>query len=188
MDLSFDNSQSRSARFRRELRNPSMLTIILIVIVAAAVIFGPFVPGWVSTTQESFEAIAKKKELNEAGMLSLGAIVPSQIAPWLNQQANTMINAEGPLDWQVVSFRAGPCFADNLSQLPASKYSTAIATACDELDDIQQLYSGSCFLASDCNVPEIAKEELRAAMAGVWTEFSDAGFVLPYEELEQVLP
>ncbi len=188
MDLSFDNSQSRSARFRRELRNPSMLTIILIAIVVALVVLGPFVPGWVKTTQNSFDAIAKQKELNEAGMLSLGAIVPSQIAPWLSLQVDTMIDAEGPLDWQVVSFRAGPCFADNLSQLPVSKYSTAIATACGELDDIQQLYSGNCFLASTCDVPDAAKEELRAAMARVWDEFSDAGFVLPYDEFEQVLP
>ena len=188
MDLSFDNSQSRTARFRRELRNPSMLTIILILIVVAVVVLGPFVPGWVSTTRGSLEAIAKKKELNEAGILSLGAIVPSQITPWLNHQVNTMIDAQGPLDWKVVSFRSGACLGENLSQLPASKYSTAIITACDELDDIQQQYSGSCFLASDCNVPEIAKEELRATMSRVWSEFSDAGFVLPYEVLEQGLP
>ena len=188
MDVSFDNNPSRSARFRRELRNPSLLTIIIMLVVAAVVILGPFAPGWISTTKGSFEAIAKNKALNEASMLSLGAIVPSQITPWLNQQVNTMIDAEGPLDWQVVSFRSGPCFGENLSQLPASKYSTAIMTACNELDDIQQLYSGSCFLASDCNVPEVAKEELRTAMGRVWSEFSDAGFVLPYEELEQVLP
>lgn len=122
-------------------------------------------------------------------MSSLGAIVPSQIAPWMGQQVNTMINAEGPLDWQVVTWRAGPCDPGNLSQLPASKYSTSIATACGELDTIQVKYSGNCFRASTCNVSDAAKQELRTSMDKVWNEFSDAGFVLPYDLLEQqVLP
>lgn len=188
MDLSFDNDTSKMARFRRELRNPSMMTIILIVVVVSVVIFGPFVPGWVSTTQGSFEAIAKTKDINESSMKSLGAIVPSQIAPWMSTQVNTMIAAEGPLDWQVVSFRQGPCDPENLVQLPDSKYSTAIATACNDIDDIQQLYSGKCFLASDCNVPDEAVTELKLAMDRVWEAFSDAGFVLPYEVTEQVTP
>ncbi len=188
MDLSFDNNPSRSARIRRELRNPSMLTVILIFVAISTVVLAPFAPGWISTTRDSFAAMAKKKEINEASMSSLGAIVPSQIAPWMSSQVNTMLDAEGPLDWQVVSFRSGPCLTENLSQLPGSKYSTAIADACGELDQIQQAYSGNCFLASDCNIPEAAREELRTAMGGVWTAFSDAGFVLPYDETEQVLP
>ncbi len=165
-----------------------MLTIIIIFVVVSTIILAPFAPGWISTTQDSFAAMAKKKEIDQASMSSLGVIVPSQITPWLNSKVQTMINAEGPLDWQVVSFRRGPCDSGNLSQLPASKYSTAISTACDELDDIQQMYSGNCFLASDCNVPEVAKVELTASMGRVWESFSDAGFVLPYVELEQVLP
>jgi hypothetical protein len=100
-----------------------------------------------------------------------------------------MIAAEGPLDWQVVSFRNGPCNAGNLSQLPVGKYTSAVAGACDDLDGIQQQYSGTCFLASDCNVPGVAKEEIRAAMGTLWEEFSDAGFVLPNIAVEQqVLP
>jgi hypothetical protein len=188
MDLSFENSTSKGARFRRELRNPSMLTIFLIVAIVSVVVFAPFVPGWVSTTKNSFEAMAKKKEINEASMSSITAIVPSQISPWLATQANTMINAEGPLDWQVVSFRSGACNGDNLSQLPSGKYSDSIGAACVQLDLIQQRYSGKCFRAVDCNVPEVAKEEIRAAIDNVWVAFSDAGFVLPYDEIEQVLP
>ena len=63
-----------------------------------------------------------------------------------------------------------------------------ISQACDELDDIQQLYSGNCFLASTCSVPEIAKEEITASMDKVWDAFSDAGFVLAYDEFGNVLP
>jgi hypothetical protein len=189
MDLSFKNDTSRSARFKRELRNPSMLTVLILATVVLVVVVGPFAPKWVSTTQDSFKAIAKQKETQESSLASFSAIIPSQISPWLALQANTMINAEGPLDWQVVSFRTGPCDSDNLSQLPAGKYTTSIVTACDQLDEIQQLYSGDCFLASDCHVTEEAKHKITSTMDGVWEAFSDAGFVLPYsEEEQQVIP
>ncbi len=185
MDLSFNNKTTRGARFRRELRNPSMLTVILLATVVLVIVLAPFAPKWISTTQDSFAAIAKQKEIQEASMSSIAAIIPSQISPWLAVQTNTMINAEGPLDWNVVSFRSGSCAPQNLSQLPAGKYSASIATACDTLDDIQLRYSRTCFLASNCNVPEVAKLEIRTAMDGVWEAFSDAGFVLPYDQLEQ---
>jgi len=188
MDLSFENDTSRRARFKRELRNPSALTVLLIILAVFAVVLGPFVPSWVNTTQDSFDAIAKTKERNESSLKSIGVIVPAQIAPWMSSQVDTMIDAEGPLDWQVVSFRSGPCKPENLAQLPDSKYSTSIATACNEIDDIQQLYSGSCFRASDCNVPDKAKEELRVAIGKVWDAFADAGFVLSYEQIEMVVP
>ncbi len=185
MDLSFNNKTTRGARFRRELRNPSMRTVILLTTVVLVIVLAPFAPKWITTTQDSFAAIAKQKEIQEASMSSISAIIPSQISPWLASQTNTMINAEGPLDWNVVSFRSGACAPQNLSQLPAGKYSASIATACDTLDDIQQRYSGTCFLASNCNVPEAAKQEIKTAMDGVWEAFSDAGFVLPYDQLEQ---
>ncbi len=49
MDLSFDNQTSRSARLRRELRNPSMITVTLIVVGVIGIISAPFAPGWIST-------------------------------------------------------------------------------------------------------------------------------------------
>jgi hypothetical protein len=162
-----------------------MLTVFLITALVLIVILAPFAPQWVTTTKSSFEAMAQVKEINDASRSSITVIVPSQISPWLSQQANTMINAEGPLDWHVVSFRTGPCNSDNLAQLPSGKYSTSIAQTCESLDDIQQRYSGTCFLASGCNVPDIAKEEIADAMDIVWDAFSDAGFVLPYDLIEQ---
>ena len=116
---------------------------------------------------------------------SIGAVVTSQIAPWMATQARTMIEAEGPLEWKVVSFTIGPCDPGNPSQLPTGKYSSAIRQACGSLDDIQQRYSGDCFLASGCNVPEIAKAEIERTTDIVWDAFSDAVFVLPCSEDEQ---
>ena len=185
MDLSYKNDSSRIARFKRELRNPSMVTVILIGLAITTVVLAPFAPGWVSTAQHSFEAMSEQDALNEAGLSTIGAVVPSQIAPWLATQARTMTEAQGPLEWKAVSFKRGPCDAGNLSQLPVSKYSNAIAQACSSFDEIQQRYSGDCFIASDCNVPEVATAEIMQTMDQVWEAFSDAGFVLPYTEVEQ---
>ena len=185
MDFFFENDKSRYARFRRELRNPSILTVIILVTVLVAIVSAPFAPTWVRTTQEGFSSIAAQKDLQEASMSSVAAIVPSQITPWMATNTLTMIEAEGPLDWRVVSFRDGPCNPGNLIQLPKGKYADAIEQGCRSFDDIQQRYSGDCFLASVCNVREKAKEEINQAMDVVWEAFSDAGFVLPYSDIEE---
>lgn len=185
MDLSFENDTSVKARFKRELRNPSMITVGLIALAALTIVLAPFASSWISTTQAGFEAMAKQKERNAANKSSLEASVPSQIAPWIAAQARTMTEAQGPLEWKVVSFKSGPCAPENLAQLPAGKYSSAIAQACGSLDDIQQRYSRDCFLATTCDVPELAKTEITGAMDVVWEAFSDAGFVMPYSETEQ---
>ena len=165
-----------------------MFTIFLIVISFSIVVLAPFAPKWVATAQDSFDVMSEKKKINQESMVSFTAIVPSQIAPWMALQARTMSEASGPLDWKVVSFRTGPCNLENLSQLPEVKYSDSIAQVCEELDRIQQRYSGDCFLASECNVPDAAKEEIDMAMGIVWDAFSDAGFVSHYSESEQVQP
>ena len=48
-DLSYKNDNSRIARFKRVLRNPSMITVILIALAAATVVLAPFAPGWAPT-------------------------------------------------------------------------------------------------------------------------------------------
>ena len=185
MDLSYTNDTSRRARFKRELRNPSMVTVMLLVLLATAVVVAPFAPGWVTTTREGFDALAEQKDRNESNKSALAASVPSQIAPWLATQARTMTEATGPLEWNVVSFTGGPCDIANLSQLPAGKYSQAIVQACGSLNQIQLSYSGSCFRASTCKIPDAAKTEIARVMDLVWVAFADAGFVLPYSEDEQ---
>lgn len=184
MDLSYTNDTSRRARFKRELRNPSMVTVMLLVLLATAVVVAPFAPGWVTTTREGFDALAEQKE-RDSNKSALGASVPSQIAPWLATQARTMTEATGPLEWNVVSFVGGPCDIANLSQLPAGKYSQAIVQACGSFNQIQLSYSGSCFRASTCKIPDAAKTEIARVMDLVWVAFADAGFVLPYYEDEQ---
>ena len=75
MDLSFENNPTRGARFRRELRNPSMITVILIVVGVLTIILAPFAPTWVTTARDSFDTIAQQKAMQEASLSPLGAIV-----------------------------------------------------------------------------------------------------------------
>jgi hypothetical protein len=171
----------------RELRNPSMITVFLIALFITAVVLAPFAPGWITTTRDGFDALARQKERNEENKSTLAASVPSQIAPWLAIQARTMTEATGPLEWNAVSFDDGPCDIANLSQLPAGKYSEAIVQTCGSFNDIQLRYSGSCFRASTCNIPDAAKTEIARAMDLVWIAFADAGFVLSYSQEEQQL-
>ena len=65
MDLSYTNDTSRRARFKRELRNPSMVTVMLLVLLATAVVVAPFAPGWVTTTREGFDALAEGTRLEQ---------------------------------------------------------------------------------------------------------------------------
>ena len=176
---------SRAGRLRRELRNPSLITVVIIVLGAITILLAPFAPGWSSTARDSFEARAEDKARLESSLVSASAIVASQIAPWMAVQARNMIAAEGPLDWKAVSFKRGPCDPENLSQLPGGKYADAITQACGSFHEIQLRYSGDCFIASTCDVPEAAKSEITMTLNSVWDAFSDAGFVLPYPETEQ---
>ena len=80
MDHSFHNETTFLARFRRELRNPSMLTVFLIVISFLVIVLAPFAPKWVITTQDSLEAISEQKKIDQQSMGSFTAIVPSPVS------------------------------------------------------------------------------------------------------------
>ena len=57
MDLSFKNDTSRSARFKRELRNPSMLTVFILFTVALIV-----VQETVATQREYYDLLGVSRE------------------------------------------------------------------------------------------------------------------------------
>ena len=45
----------------RELRNPSMITVFLIALFITAVVLAPFAPGWITTTRDGIDALARQK-------------------------------------------------------------------------------------------------------------------------------
>ncbi|MDA1297654.1 MAG: hypothetical protein O3B04_06590 [Chloroflexi bacterium] len=180
---------SKLARLRRELRNPSKLTVFLIIAAVLAVPLGLLVPSWISTTQQSFQDRNESDALRDSTILSSNVLVPSQIAPWMLNQITRLEEAKGPFDWNFASFTAGPCDPGNLVQLPPGQYSAAIANACSSLQQIQVEFADDCASVAACQLSDAAVERLAAVRTDLVDAFSDAGFVLPYsDEEEQVGP
>lgn len=175
----------RLARLRRELRNPSMTTVFLIVLAVAAIPLIMLVPSWISTTKGSLQERRAAESLRDAGILSSSVIIPSQITPWMLNQISRMENADSPFDWNYTLFTAGPCATTNLNQLPPGPYADAIRASCVDLRQIQSDYSDDCPSVGSCNIPPQAYTRLANTRTALLQAFSDAGFVLPYEVEEQ---
>jgi hypothetical protein len=172
-------SESRMDRLRRELRNPSMLTVIIITALVLAIPLAIFVPKWVSTTQNSLEERAQDTALRDDTMLSITELVPGQVAPWLASHINRMLVADSPFEWTRVSFASGPCLPANLAQLPGGKYSEAIVTACQDMAAAQVEYARECPNVANCNFSAESRAELTRIRTEMFDAFADSGFVLP---------
>jgi hypothetical protein len=176
---------NRLARFRRELRNPSMTTVFLIVAAVISIPLIMLVPSWISTTRGSIQERRAAEDLRDAALLSSDVIIPSQITPWMLNQISRMENADTPFEWNYTLFTAGPCAPTNLSQLPPGKYSEAIRTSCGNLFRVQTDYADDCPTVDSCNLPPDAYTRLASIRTNLMDAFSDAGFVLPYNVEEQ---
>ena len=177
--------ESKMARLRRELRNPSMLTIGIIVVAILAIPAALLVPSWVQTTRDSLQRRADADAQREQIIVSASVLVPSQIVPWMLNEIEQMEGATNPSTWNEVDFTQGPCNATNLSQLPVGKYADAIATACADLNETQTEYARTCVSVATCAIPEEGLAELAAVRTGLVDAFSDAGFVLEYQDEEE---
>jgi hypothetical protein len=164
-------------RVRRHLRNPSIITILLIVLVVLAIPSAIAYPRVSSVAKENWSDV---QHLRERHFVNITAA--SWIYPHLRLQATRMQNAEIPVQWRPVSFKSGPCLPDNLSQIPVGKYAYAIKSACISLDDIQMTYAGDCAQTSQCNIPEQAVIELQQVLDRLQVAFSDANLVDPYPD------
>lgn len=162
-------------RLRQAVRNPSVAQVLLaalFVLAVTAAIFGPTVYRGAS---KGFAEINERR--------ASPAIAPAPgtwINPWLRERAGVMMNATLPVQWRVADFKSGPCGPENLALLPADKWSAAIATACGQLDGIQQRYALSCAVTSSCAVPDEARRELQGVVDYLVAEYADAGLVVPY--------
>ena len=179
------NETSLLARFRRELRNPSMTTVILIIVAVTAVPLAILVPSWVSTTQKSIQDRNAAERLRDAQLLSSSVLVPSQIVPWMLNQVKAMEEADSPADWSFTSFTGGPCHSNNLRQLPPGEFSDAIATSCTDLHAIQVDHADECPSIQVCNFSTQAGERLDGVRTHLLTVFEDADFVIPYRIQEE---
>ena len=76
-----------------------------------------------------------------------------------------MIGADQPIQWHPTDFQFGPCSPDNSRQLPNKDFREAIIYSCGELASIQLDHALACARTNECNVPEVAKEDIRAVIA-----------------------
>ena len=166
-------------RVRRELRNPSMLSVILIVVVVAAVPIAIMAPKWVSTAQHNLGQRDQATQLREDSMVRVEVFIPSLIAPWMANQMDRMMVASSPEAWNRTSFTNGPCLSRNLSELPDGKFSDAIVQACHDMVAIQARYAGECPSTDSCNFSDESRAALVAARAEMFKGFEGSGLVLP---------
>ena len=176
MNIQFKKDLSRGERFKRDLRRPSPLSIGGSAAVVALIVAAIFGPGWFKTTTESIGAVTEVHDLDRASTLAEDDLEAHQIIPWMDTQTQKMINAVGPLDWNVVNFRFGPCDPENLGAMSAGALVESITDACASLADIQGRYARDCFLATTCNVLESAKSEINDVMTLLWPAQADAGY------------
>jgi len=169
-----DEERGFKASLRRHLRNPPMRTVLLVLIIAMAIPSAIIYPTVSNVVQENWGEVQQARERHFVNVTAA-----SWIYPFLRRQAERMQQADVPGEWRSVSFINGPCFADNLEQLPGAKYAYAIETACVKLHEIQFKYAADCAQTSTCNIPDEAIFELQVVLDRLKVAFSDANLVRP---------
>ena len=169
-----DDDTTFKGKLRKHLRNPPMRTALLIVIIIVAIPVAIAYPKVSSVAEENWTNVQRARERHFVHVTAA-----SWIYPFLRRQTVRMQEADVPIEWRGVSFVYGPCFPQNLDQLPVGKYSYSIRTACTSLHEIQTKYSDDCAQTSACNIPEEAKFELQIVLDRLKVAFSDANLVQP---------
>ena len=162
--------------WRQQVRNPSVRLVVGIFVfflVVAGAILGPTV------LKDGYDNYQEVQRLREREFVPPPG---AWIRPWLVTKANIMITAEQPIEWHPTDFLFGPCSPDNTRQLPSRDFREAIIYSCGELASIQWDHALECAMTDECNLPEVAKDEIRSVIAVLNAAFSDAGFVLPVTE------
>lgn len=151
--IEFGDDASVLARFRRQLRNPSLLTFIVISIIVVAIPVLIVLPGFYSGARENLPYFTTEFSVP---LIELRISVPSNVVPYLRQRMMIMRNAEEPIEWSGVSFDDGPCHAVNLDALPDGRYADAIAEACRNIHAVQIEFNSYCETRESCAVPDEA--------------------------------
>ncbi len=167
--IDYGDGDGRFARLRRQIRNPSLLTFIIMTIVVLAIPIGIAFPGFYSGAKEGIVRIRQDPVVQ-----FLEVATPSYVYPYLQRNIELMRNAESEFDWRRISFKLGPCNEANLSQFPEGKYTDGIGTACEELHQIQLDFAADCDSPTSCNIPPAAIARLDAVSANLQETFSDA--------------
>ena len=167
--IEYGDSDSWFAKLRRQIRNPSLFTFIIMAAVALAIPIAIIAPGFYSNAKEGIVRIRQ-----DPFVQFLEVATPSHVYPYLQRNIQLMKTADTQSEWRRISFRLGPCNEANLVQFPEGKYTNGIAQACDDLHNIQLDFADDCLTNTSCNIPPAAIARLDAVSTNLQTTFSDA--------------
>jgi hypothetical protein len=176
MGLQYEQDNSLSERIKREISHPSKRTLLIVVVVLLLAV-SPVLAGVIDTASEGIETVTAEHDLVLNMNMGPGDLSDEQIAPWLASQGEIMMNATGPLEWDVNNYRFGPCEAERIGEITPASYGDSIREACGLMYDIQGLYSRDCYLATTCDVTDKAKGEIAAVIDILKEAHSSNGFV-----------
>lgn len=171
---------SRKDRLRRELRNPSLLTVAILVVLVLAIPAAIILPGIINTASTNLAERNEQRRQRVENLLPEAVVLPAQVTPWLFSRIRIMQEATTPEEWFIADFKDGPCNPANLAQFPSGQFTTGIFRACSDIDRIQTKFAETCQVGN-CDLPRTAILELDGAAIRLVETFSDANFALPYE-------
>ena len=167
--IDYGDSDSLFAKLRRQVRNPSLLTFIIMAALALAIPLAIVAPGFYSGAKEGIVRIRQ-----DPFVQFLEVSTPSHVYPFLQRNIQLMKDAETQADWRRISFKLGPCHEANLAQFPDGKYTQGIAQACGDLHNIQLDFAEDCISDTSCNIPPAAIARLDVVSTFLQETFSDA--------------
>ena len=167
--IDYGDSDNSLAKLRRQIRNPSLPTFIVMTLVALSIPLAIVGPGFYSGAREGIVRIQKGTFVQ-----FLEVSTPSHVYPYLQRNIQLMKTADTQYDWRRISFRLGPCHEANLAQFPQGKYTDGIAKACDDLHNIQLDFAADCTTNTSCNIPPVAIARLGTVSTNLQETFADA--------------
>ena len=176
--IDYGDGDNRLAKLRRQIRNPSLLTFLIMTVVALSIPLAIIAPGFYSGAKEGIVRIRQ-----DTFVQFLEVSTPSFVYPYLQRNIQLMRGAETEYEWRRISFKLGPCNEANLAQFPAGKYTDGIANACSDLHEIQIEFAADCTSDATCNIPPAAIARLDAVSQRLTETFADAYSSRHFESL-----
>ncbi len=178
--IEYGDADGGLARLRRQIRNPSLLTFLIMTIVALSIPIAIVAPGFYSGAKEGIVRIRQ-----DPFVQFIEVATPSHVYPYLQRNIQLMKEADTQYEWRRISYKLGPCHEANLTQFPEGKYTDGIAQACEDLHNIQIDFAADCTSDASCNIPPAAIARLDDVSNSLQETFSDAYSTRHFETTEQ---
>ena len=163
-------------------RNPSNIQILLLSIILILIFYILFGDKIIDNAKDNLETTLKNRNEREfSGDIDVEVWQYS----WIRTGVINMKNAQGPSQWRAINWEKG-CFSRRITEWNKI-YQDAIKESCQELHKIQENYDKFCLgINENCTIPDKAINELDLVLLNLKNTFVNSGFVLPYNENEDI--